>query len=63
MVGEKIVIYFKDLSFGCLIDEKIFISLKQKKSMEQLLCECRTCSENINPLITETIDNLANNVI
>jgi len=53
MVGEKIVIYFNDLSFGWLIDEKIFISLKQKKSMEQLLCECRTCSENINPLITD----------
>ncbi len=53
MVGKKIVIYFNDLSFGWLIDEKIFISLKQENSMEQLLCERDTSSENINPLITD----------
>ena len=52
MVSKKIVIYFNGLSFGWLIDEKIFISLEEKKSMEQLLCECHTC-ENINPLITD----------
>ena len=53
MVGKKIVIYFNDLSFGWLIDEKIFISLKQKTGMEKLLCEGRNCSENINPLMTD----------
>jgi len=53
MVGEKIVIYFNDLSLGWLIDEKIFISLKQKTGLEKLLCECRTNSENTNPLMTD----------
>jgi len=53
MVGKKIVIYFNDLSCGWLIDEKIFISLTQKNCIEQFLCEDRTCSENINPLITD----------
>ena len=53
MVGKEIIIYFNDLSFGWLIDEKISISLTQKCNMEQLLCECRTCSENINPLMTD----------
>ena len=53
MVGKKIVIFFNDLSFGWLIDEKIFISLKQKSGMEQLLCEGRACSETTNPLMTD----------
>jgi hypothetical protein len=53
MVGKKIIIYFNDLSFGWLIDEKISISLTQKCNMEQLLCECHTSSENINPLMTD----------
>jgi hypothetical protein len=53
MVGKKIVIYFNDLSYGWLIDEKIFISLTQKNCMEQFLCEDRSCFENINSLITD----------
>ena len=53
MVGKKIVIYFNDLSFGWLIDEKVFISLKQKNGMEKFLREDRTCLENTSPLMTD----------
>ena len=52
MVGKKVVIFFNDLSFGWLIDEKVFISLTQKSGM-QLLCESTTCFENINSFMTE----------
>ena len=52
MVGKKIVIFFDDLSFGWLIDEKMFISLTHKSGIEQFLCESQFCSENINSLMT-----------
>lgn len=50
MVGKKVVIFFNDLSFGLIIDEKMFISLSQIGGMEQLLCESNTCFENINSI-------------
>ena len=55
MVGKKIVVFFDDLSFGWLIDEKMFISLTHKSGMEQFLCESQFYSENINSLQTRKI--------